>query len=50
MIVVKPWATILNVLREDLGYFVPKPEIMNAKNFGVPQTVSVYLLLVLEKI
>jgi DNA (cytosine-5)-methyltransferase 1 len=30
-------ATILNVLREDLGYFVPKPEIINAKNFGVPQ-------------
>ena len=33
----KTLATILNVLREDLGYFVPKPEIMNAKNFGVPQ-------------
>lgn len=30
-------ATILNVLREDLGYFVPEPQIMNAKNFGVPQ-------------
>jgi DNA (cytosine-5)-methyltransferase 1 len=30
-------ATILNVLREDLGYFVPKPEVINAKNFGVPQ-------------
>ncbi len=29
--------TILNVLREDLGYFVPEPQIMNAKNFGVPQ-------------
>lgn len=29
--------TILNVLRQDLGYFVPKPKIMNAKNFGVPQ-------------
>ena len=29
--------TILNVLREDLGYFVPEPEIVNAKNFGVPQ-------------
>jgi len=27
----------LNVLREDLGYFVPEPEIVNAKNFGVPQ-------------
>lgn len=30
-------ATILNVLRNDLEYFVPEPEIVNAKNFGVPQ-------------
>ncbi|MBP1631398.1 MAG: DNA-cytosine methyltransferase [Bacteroidetes bacterium] len=29
--------TILKVLREDLGYFVPDPEIVNAMNFGVPQ-------------
>jgi len=29
--------TILNVLRKDLGYFVPEPQIINAKNFGVPQ-------------
>ncbi|MDM8177822.1 MULTISPECIES: DNA cytosine methyltransferase [unclassified Olivibacter] len=29
--------TILNVLRNDLNYFVPDPEIVNAKNFGVPQ-------------
>ncbi|MCP1660934.1 DNA cytosine methyltransferase [Neisseria perflava] len=29
--------TILHTLREDLGYFVPEPEILNAKNFGVPQ-------------
>lgn len=29
--------TILNVLRDDLGYIVPDPQIMNAKNFGVPQ-------------
>ena len=27
----------MNVLIEDLGYFVPEPEIVNAKNFGVPQ-------------
>jgi DNA (cytosine-5)-methyltransferase 1 len=33
----KTLATILNVLREDLGYIVPEPQIMNAKNFGVPQ-------------
>jgi DNA (cytosine-5)-methyltransferase 1 len=30
-------ATILNVLRNDLEYFVPKPAVINAKNFGVPQ-------------
>jgi DNA (cytosine-5)-methyltransferase 1 len=33
----KTLATILNVLREDLGYYVPEPKVMNAKNFGVPQ-------------
>ncbi len=29
--------TILKVLREDLKYYVPEPQIINAKNFGVPQ-------------
>ena len=29
--------TILKVLRSDLGYFVPEPQIINAKDFGVPQ-------------
>lgn len=29
--------TILNVLRNDLNYVVPKPKIVNAKDFGVPQ-------------
>lgn len=33
----KTLSTILNVLRNDLGYFVPEPQIMNAKDFGVPQ-------------
>lgn len=33
----KTLATILNVLREDLNYYVPEPEILNAKEFGVPQ-------------
>lgn len=33
----KTFATILNVLRNDLGYFVPEPQIINAKDFGVPQ-------------
>lgn len=30
-------ATILNVLRNELEYYVPEPEIINAKNYGVPQ-------------
>ena len=29
--------TILKTLREDLDYFVPEPQIVNAKDFGVPQ-------------
>ena len=29
--------TILNVLRNDLDYYVPEPQIINAKDFGVPQ-------------
>lgn len=33
----KTLATILNVLRNDLHYFVPEPQIINAKDFGVPQ-------------
>ena len=33
----KTLETILNVLRNDLGYFIPEPQIINAKEFGVPQ-------------
>src|SRR5690606_28160319 len=33
----KTLETILNVLRNDLGYFVPEPQIVNAKDFGVTQ-------------
>lgn len=33
----KTLATILHTLREDLGYFVPEPKVLNAKDFGVPQ-------------
>lgn len=33
----KTLKTILNVLREDLGYYVPEPQVLNAKDFGVPQ-------------
>lgn len=29
--------TMLNILRNDLGYFVPDPQVVNAKDFGVPQ-------------
>jgi DNA (cytosine-5)-methyltransferase 1 len=29
----KTLATIINVLRNDLGYFVPEPQIINAKEF-----------------
>jgi len=29
--------TILKVLREDLDYYVPDPQIVNAMDFGVPQ-------------
>ncbi|MGL4326212.1 MAG: DNA cytosine methyltransferase [Tannerellaceae bacterium] len=33
----KTLEVILRTLREDLGYYVPDPEVMNAKDFGVPQ-------------
>ncbi len=33
----KTLSIILSVLRDDLNYYVPNPEILNAKNFGVPQ-------------
>ncbi len=33
----KTLKTILSVLREDLNYYVPEPEIINAMYFGVPQ-------------
>lgn len=33
----KTLSTILNVLRNDLGYYVPEPQVVNAKDFGVPQ-------------
>jgi DNA (cytosine-5)-methyltransferase 1 len=33
----KTLETILNVLRNDLNYFVPDPQVINAKEFGVPQ-------------
>lgn len=33
----KTLLTILNVLRNDLGYYVPEPQIVNAKDYGVPQ-------------
>lgn len=33
----KTLARILDVLRNELNYYVPDPEIVNARNFGVPQ-------------
>jgi len=33
----KTFETIINVLRNDLNYFVPEPQTINAKDFGVPQ-------------
>ncbi len=33
----KTLTTILNVLRNDLGYYVPDPQILNARDFGLPQ-------------
>jgi DNA (cytosine-5)-methyltransferase 1 len=33
----KTLSTILNALRDDLGYHVPEPKVLNAKDFGVPQ-------------
>ena len=33
----KTLATILHTLRHDLGYFVPDPQVQNAKDFGLPQ-------------
>lgn len=33
----KTLRTILNVLRNDLNYYVPEPDVINAKDFGVPQ-------------
>jgi len=33
----KTLARIIEVLRDELDYYVPEPEIVNAKHFGVPQ-------------
>lgn len=30
--------TILGILREELHYYVPEPKVLNAKDFGVPQS------------
>lgn len=29
--------TILHILRNELHYYVPEPQVLNARNFGVPQ-------------
>lgn len=33
----KTLRVILEILRNDLNYFVPEPQVINAKDFGVPQ-------------
>lgn len=33
----KTLSTILNVLRNELNYYVPEPKIINSKDYGVPQ-------------
>lgn len=33
----KTLATILGILREDLGYIVPDPQLLNARDFGLAQ-------------
>jgi DNA (cytosine-5)-methyltransferase 1 len=33
----KTLEVILRTLRDDLGYFIPEPRVMNARDFGVPQ-------------
>jgi DNA (cytosine-5)-methyltransferase 1 len=33
----KTISIMLDILRNELNYFVPQPQIVNAKNFGVPQ-------------
>ena len=40
----KTLATILNVLRNDLGYFVPDPRIINAKDYAFRKIESVFIL------
>lgn len=41
--------TILHTLRNDLGYFVPEPQIINAKYFGVPQNRERILIVGFKK-
>jgi len=45
----KTLSTILNTLRNDLGYYVPEPEIINARDFGVPQNRERILILGFRK-
>ncbi len=45
----KTLATILNVLRNDLNYYVPEPEVLNAKHFAVPQNRERILIVAFRK-
>lgn len=33
----KTLKVILDILREDLGYYVPEPQVLNARDYGLPQ-------------
>ena len=41
----KTYHTILNVLRNDLNYYVPEPKLLNAKDLVYRKTENVFLLL-----
>lgn len=34
----KTWETMKNVFTNDLGYYIQDPQILNASDFGIPQT------------
>jgi DNA (cytosine-5)-methyltransferase 1 len=45
----KTLATILNVLRNDLGYFVPEPQFKNAKDVDAPQNKEITFIIEFPK-
>jgi DNA (cytosine-5)-methyltransferase 1 len=39
----KTLETILYILRNELGYFVPEPQMFNTKDIGMPKIENVFL-------